>query len=319
VTFPVVFLVGPTAAGKSRLALALARKWNAEIVSADSMQVYRGLNIGTAKPAASEQQQVPHHLIDILNPSESFSVAEYRRRALEVIYDLKKRKKLAFVVGGTGLYIRALLEGLSAQPAGCESVRKKLEQEAADRGIEALYQDLLEIDPESAKRIRPGDQRRIFRALEIYRLSGKPAAVWHRTKEPLRSLGFEPVVIGIFRERSWLYETIDQRVEVMIANGLEQEVRTLMAAGPLSKTALQAVGYKEFFSFIDQGKENPEPREVETVKILVQQHSRNLAKRQMTWFRRELGIKWIEWTRNDHENDVIQRLDALLTSAIKFP
>ena len=308
---PVLFLVGPTASGKSSAALVLARKLNAEIISADSMQVYRGMDVGTAKPSPDERQIVPHHLIDILDPSENFSVHEFRIRALDALRDITGRKKLPMVVGGTGLYVRALIQGLSGQPGGSEVLRRELEAEAQEKGLEPLYRELSDQDAAAAAAIKPGDKRRILRALEIIRLSGKKPSDWYRAREPLSTLGYRPLVFGIQRDRTWLYEKINERVETMFHQGLEAEVRLLMER-KLSQTAKQAVGYKELFDLM-QSCGNHEPQHLECAKRLIQQRSRNLAKRQMTWFRKEPAIRWIRWGGEEDLVSFCNRLLAMLS------
>ncbi|HTL47412.1 MAG TPA: tRNA (adenosine(37)-N6)-dimethylallyltransferase MiaA [Verrucomicrobiae bacterium] len=302
-----LFLVGPTAAGKSKIALLVARRLGGEIISADSMQVYRGMDIGTAKPSAAERKEIPHHLIDLVEPSESFSVYEFRRRALAAIQDIVSRKKLPIVAGGTGLYVRSLLEGLSPQPGGDALFREKMEQTVSSEGIERLYKDLKKCDPESAARIKPTDKRRIIRALEIRAVSGKSAGEWYASKEGLTDLGFEPLVLGITRERSFLYREIEKRVDEMFEKGLVREVR-LLARQELSKTAFQAVGYKELLL------SGPElsGREADAAKDLIKKNTRHLAKRQMTWFRKEKNIQWLTWEPEEKLKDFVDRIICIV-------
>lgn len=284
----VLFLVGPTAAGKSEVAMECARRLSAEIVSADSMQIYRGMDIGTAKPGADERKGIPHHLIDLISFTESFSVAQYREAALEVIRGIVSRGRIPIVAGGTGLYVRALVAGLSGQPAGDEAVRRRLETEIGEKGLECLYRRLVETDAKTAGRIKPGDRKRIIRALEIAELSGKTTSEWHRDMVPLESLGYEPCIIGIARARQDLYRDIETRVDRMFDRGLLEEVRRLREKG-LSRTAAQAVGYKELLPALD-GKYS-----VEEAKQMIKLSTRHLAKRQMTWFRKEKNIIWVAW------------------------
>lgn len=293
----VLFIAGPTGAGKSEAALSLALSLNAEIISADSMQVYRGMDVGTAKPSREEQGKVPHHLIDILAPSELFSVHEFRERALDCLREISARGRLPMVVGGTGLYIRALLEGLSGQPGGSEEIRERLSLETERCGLLSLYERLAEADPQAASAIKPTDQKRIIRALEILEISGKTPTEWYQSKQPLTEAGFEPVIVGLTRPREALYAAIDRRVERMFENGLPDEVRQL-AKLPLSRTALQAVGYKELLEMLGPETGWSEKNILEA-KAKIKLNTRHLAKRQMTWFRREKGIRWVLWDEKE--------------------
>lgn len=288
----VLFLVGPTASGKSALAVELARRLGGEVVSADSMLVYQGMDIGTAKMTAKERRGVRHHLIDIIPPSQEFSVFEFRRRALKCIADIARRGKLPIVAGGTGFYVRALLEGIQPQPAADPAVRAKLEGEAAEYGLPALYDRLRRLDPVRARQIDPNNKKRVIRALEILLLSGKRISS-NKKKEPsLRQLGFRPVVIGLTIDRAMLYERINRRVDRMFRRGLAREVRRLTKQ-KISLTARQGVGYKELFEkgtvpFL--GKRGLSP-----FQERIKQATRHLAKRQWTWFKREKGIRWVWW------------------------
>lgn len=289
----VLFIVGPTASGKSALAVALAKKLGGEVLSADSMLVYKGMDIGTAKPTKKERGGIPHHGIDLIPPTKSFSVFAYRQLALKSIRDMVRRGKVPIVAGGTGFYVRALLEGLSPLPGASAFIRRKLEREAQEKGLPALYKRLLKLDPPRAKAIGPHNQRRIIRALEIYLASGKKASEAVKKTPGLRALGYEPIVIALHRNRDALYQKINRRVDVMFKKGLVSEVKKL-SKKKLSKTALQGVGYKETLDWI-QG-EGKEP--FETIKDRIKQSTRHFAKRQWTWFKREQGIRWVWWPEN---------------------
>jgi tRNA dimethylallyltransferase len=273
--------------GKTRFAIELALRFNGEIVGADSMQVYRDLAIGTAKPTAEERARVPHHLVDCLPPSEDFSAAEYGRRAREVVAALLKRGKRAFVVGGTGLYIKALLQGLTEAAPSDKRVRTALRREAEIDGLAVLYERLGDVDPLSATRIHPNDGFRIVRALEVHTLTGRPMSVVqadHRFPEsPYRALKF-----GLRCERKTLYARIDARVDAMLAEGFLHEVRHLRAAGldPHCK-AMQALGYRHLNAFLDG-----ECQWDEAVRTLKRDH-RRYAKRQLTWFGADPEIHWM--------------------------
>ena len=287
----VLFIVGPTASGKSALAVALAKKLNGEILSADSMLIYKGMDIGTAKPTKKERGGIPHHGFDLIPPTKSFSVFAYCQFALKTIKDIVKRDKVPIVAGGTGFYVRALLEGLSPLPGAANvAIRRELEREALGKGLPALYRRLLKLDPTRAKAIGPHNQRRIIRALEIYLVSGKRPSKSVRKTPGLRELGYRPIVIGIHRDRDALYRKINRRVDAMFRKGLVREVKRL-ARKKLSKTALQGVGYKETLDWIcDKGE-----RSLEEVKDRIKQTTRHFAKRQWTWFKRERGIRWVWW------------------------
>lgn len=297
----VLFLVGPTASGKSEVALRLAKRLGGEIISADSMQVYRGMDIGTAKPPSLAQKRVPHHLIDLVSPAKTFSVYQYRNLALQKIREILKRRKLPIVAGGSGLYIRALLEGLSGQPGGDGALRREFEKEAQSKGSGALHRRLQKIDPKIAQKIHPQDQKRIIRALEISLTSNKNPSEWYAQRESLSALGYEPVVIGIAKERQELYQGIARRVDRMFRAGLVGEVKSL-AKKKFSRTAGQAVGYKEVMAALKGTCSLEEARE------LVKRNTRRLAKRQMTWFRKEAGIQWILWKQGDDTEKVADKI-----------
>jgi tRNA dimethylallyltransferase len=282
-----IVICGPTGVGKTRFAIDLAQRFDGEIVGADSMQIYRDLAIGTAKPTAQERAQVHHHLVDCVSPKDDFSAAEYGRRAREVVTGLLARGKRPFVVGGTGLYIKALLQGLTQAAHSEKRVRNALRQEAEVDGLAALYKRLSKIDPRSAARIHPNDAFRIVRALEVYTLTGRPMSVVqaaHRFPEsPYRTLKF-----GLRCERKRLYARIDARVEAMLSEGFLEEVRHLRATGldPQCK-AMQALGYRHLNAFLD-GKCQWE----EAIRTLKRDH-RRYAKRQMTWFGADPEIHWM--------------------------
>lgn len=279
------FLAGPTACGKSDVALALAEsrcregRESFEIVSLDSMTLYRRMDIGTAKPTAADRRQVPHHLFDILEPSQEFSVAEYLVAAESVCREIVARGGTPLFVGGTGLYLRSLLRGVFHGPSANDEVRERLEAEAASSGIDALHRRLQQLDPATAARVHPNDLRRVVRALEVIELTGQPMSEQHR-EEPLPPERRPPNVIWLSPPRVWLYERINARVEQMLAAGWLDEVRSLLAEPqPLSQTARQALGYKELIEFLHE-----ERSLAETIDV-IQTRTRQFAKRQHTWFR----------------------------------
>lgn len=279
------FLAGPTACGKSAVALKLAeqlqseRGLSIEIVSLDSMTLYRRMNIGTAKPSDEERRRVPHHLFDILEPSQDFSVAAYLVAAERVCREIVARGGLPLFVGGTGLYLRSLLRGVFEGPPANDELRERLESEAARDGAETLFRRLQQFDPQTAERLHPNDRRRVIRALEVLELTGQPLSAQHR--EETLPLDQRPTnVFWISPPRDWLYERINRRVESMLAAGWLAEVQSLLAEPqPLSHTASQALGYKELIEHL-----RGERTLAETVE-LIQTRTRQFAKRQHTWFR----------------------------------
>ncbi len=269
--------------------MALARKLNGEIISADSMQVYRGMDIGTAKPTRVEQKRIRHHLIDILDPSQSFSVYKFYKSAVRAVRDISRRGKLPVIAGGTGLYVRSLLQGFEEGPGADPSFRKKLQGLADEKGREFLYEMLKKENPDRAAQVEPNNIHRVIRALEIAHLkkksgkTGKPP----RFFKPLSALGFETVVIGIMKDRASLYSDIEARVDLMFRRGWVREARRIFL-GRISTTASQALGYKE----IRRALESHSP--LTDLPAEIKQNTRRFAKRQLTWFRKEPGIRWFE-------------------------
>ncbi len=290
--FRVVVILGPTASGKTDLAVRLAESFAGEIVGADSMQVYRGMDIGTAKPSQEQRQRIPHHLIDVVTPGENFTAADYRREADRAVADIRRRGKAVFVVGGTGLYIRALLQGLAESPGGDEDYRKELQTLALERGNAELLRQLFLVDPDTAQRLHPNDQVRIIRALEVYRQSGRPLSSF-RDAHGFADTSYESLKIGLHVEREELYRRIDQRVDRIIDAGLVDEVRSLLAAGygPGLKS-MRSIGYKEICAYLAGACD------LEEAVRLIKRDSRRYAKRQLTWFAREKEINWLEYPDN---------------------
>ncbi len=287
---PVLFLVGPTGSGKTQLSLSLARRIGCEIISADSMLVYRGMNIGTAKPTFAERKKIRHHLINVISPRSPFSVARHRELALSAIKSIHKRGKVPLVVGGSGFYVNAIWKGLSPHPPENPELRTRLARLAGKRGLAFLYEKLKRIDPQHASQIHPNDGRRIFRALEIAGLSGKSPTRFYGEKTSLEDLGYAVKAFGILRDRPDLYQRINRRVEQMFRQGFFQEVIKLKRKG-FSETARQALGYREILNYLQKGGKKV------TDELIgeIQQKTRQFAKRQLTWFRREKGIRWIPW------------------------
>ena len=284
----IICIAGPTASGKTALAVALAKELNGEVVSCDSMQVYKRMDIGTAKPSIDEMQGIVHHMIDVAEPDEDFSVSRYCAMAAPMVEDIIARGKTAIIAGGTGLYMDSLIQGNNFAPFPSTGVREKLEQEAAEKGIQTLYDRLSAIDPEAAGRLHLSDKKRIIRALEVYLETGETITE-HNRKTQLLPPRFTPLWLGLdFENRADLYERIDRRVGLMLEMGLIDEIQRLLAAGiPEKCTALQAIGYKEFVAAL-RGECT-----IGEAADLVRQSSRRYAKRQLTWFRRNKAIHWL--------------------------
>jgi len=282
----VIILLGPTGVGKTEASLLLAQSLNTEIISADSMQIYRHMDIGTAKPTKEEMSQVKHHMIDVVEPSESFSTGHYIERVIPLIEGLHRQGKIPVIVGGTGLYIKAMTRGLFTGPAADWHLREGLlSMEEEKKG--SLYASLLKRDPSAAARIMENDTRRIVRALEVCLKAG--TGITQLQESLTRPLPYDFVRIGITRERRELYGLIEKRVDSMLTAGLVGEVRNLLLRNP-GKTALQAIGYKEIAAHL-RGECSLE----EGVR-LIKKRSRNYAKRQIAWFKREVGIQWVDVT-----------------------
>lgn len=281
-----IAIVGPTGAGKSALALRLGRERGGEIVSCDSLQVYRGLDIGSAKATAAERREVPHHLIDVVEPDQDFSAAEYARQAREALADIVRRGRLPVVAGGTGLYLKALLQGLFPGPSRDAAFRARLEVFAARRGDARLHRLLTKVDPEAARRIPVRDRVRIVRALEVYRATGRPLSEHHRAPGPSLG-GFAVLLLGIAPERAALRRAVEGRTREMFERGLLEEVRGLLARGFSPELRpLQAIGYRQAVAAL-RGEMSAEQAERDIVSATLR-----FAKRQMTWFRHQARVAW---------------------------
>jgi tRNA dimethylallyltransferase len=282
----VVIILGPTGVGKSEVAMEVALQFRGEIVSADSLQIYRHLDVGTGKPAPEQRRKVRHHLIDVIDPDEEFNVAMFRKMALTAIQEIYSRGNPAIVCGGTGLYIKALSHGLFVGPGKDAEIRNGLEEEAKVKGLGYLYERLKEIDPEATSWIHPNDRQRIIRALEVFALTGKRLSQWqgdHRFGES----PFEILRIGLNRDREELYELINRRCEEMVASGLVEEVGWLTDKGyGADLNPMQSVGYYQIGLYL-RGEMS-----LEESLSLMKQDTRRLAKRQLTWFRADKEIRW---------------------------
>ncbi len=302
----ILVICGPTASGKTRLGVELALRFGGEVISADSMQIYRGMDIGTAKPSADERRGVPHHLLDVADPWENWSVARYAQTAAACAEDILSRGKLPIVVGGTGLYIDALVTGRDFAPF-TGAWRRQLQERAKTEGMQVLYEELMRIDPERASRLPIGDEKRIIRALEVWHETGRTISDHDaRTREiPPR---YRAVTLGLsFARREDMWAQIDKRVDEMISSGLVNEVRGLLASGvPGDCTAMQAIGYKEIAAALRQ--EGELARTMEEIKLRTRQY----AKRQLTWFRRNKEIHWHLWDTAPVFSQAVQNSTAYL-------
>lgn len=283
----VIAIVGSTASGKTDLSLRIAEKIKGEIISADSRQIYRGLDIGTAKPSKEVRAKIPHHFIDILDPDEDYSAGEYGQEARKKINELLSNGRVPIIVGGSGLYIKALVDGLFEGPAKNKEIREQLEDEAKRYGKEMLYEKLKKIDPISASRMDFTKLRRIIRALEVYYITGKPISELHSSQQTRPE--FDVVQYGIEWDRNILYERINKRVDAMFEKGLVDEVKTLKENGySPALNSLNTVGYKEVFDMLEGKLNEKDARE------LIKRNTRRYAKRQLTWFRADKRIHWIK-------------------------
>ncbi len=306
----IVCVVGPTASGKTKMGVAIAKRFGGEVVSVDSMQIYRGMTIGTAAPTPAETEGVPHHMIAVADPSESWSVARFVEAADACIQDILRRGKLPVLVGGTGLYLDALVRGNSfAEGHSGTEVRQALQKRMAEEGAAVLLEELRAIDPEAAQKLHLKDEKRILRALEVWQETGK-TITQHNLETQAVPPRYEAAYIGLdFENRDDLRARIDRRVDLMVQEGLLQEVRDLLSSGiPSTATALQAIGYKQFLA-VEEGLAT-EAEAVEEVKL----RSRQYAKRQLTWLRRNEAIHWIRWEKVPDFQSALQKVTEILTA-----
>ncbi len=297
-----IFIVGPTGVGKTTVSIALARRVDGEIVSADSMQVYRGMRVGTCAPTEEEKQGVPHHLVQELAPDQPYSAAIFREKALRLIREIHDRARIPIVVGGSGLYFRALVDGLFDAPPSDPELRSALVEEARRDGVEALHRRLQKLDPESALRIQPRDLRRIVRSLEVYKLTGQPISElqteWNSYSEPK-----DFYLIGLTRPREELYKRTNARVKAIFANGLVDEVLALAKTGyGKDLERIKALGYMEVLEYLSEGRALGDV--IEQVKI----STRHYARRQMMWFRRDPRIQWLELGAEETPDETCDRI-----------
>lgn len=296
----IICIAGPTASGKTALAVELAKELNGEVVSCDSMYVYKRMNIGTAKPTREEMDGIVHHMIDVAEPDEEFSVSKYCEMAAPIVDDIVARGKTAIIAGGTGLYMDSLIKGNDFAPFPATGIREKLEAKAAEIGFDAILEELRSVDPDSAQRLH--DLRRVIRALEVYYETGTTITEHNRRTQTIPPR-YDPLWLGLdFAERSELYRRIDLRVGIMLETGLLQEIQELLASGiPAKCTAMQAIGYKEFVSAL-AGECS-----VEEAADEVRKASRHYAKRQLTWLRRNKSIHWLTRQTGGSSEEILQK------------
>lgn len=304
-------IIGPTAVGKTKLSIELAKRFGGEIISGDSMQVYKGMDIGTAKIKEGEKEGIPHYLIDIKEPDEPFSAAEFQELANSRIAEIQSRGKLPIIVGGTGLYIQSVIYDyqFSEAPSDLE-YRATLEKRVESEGIDHVYAELKEIDPESAERIHPNNIRRVIRALEIHHCTGHTMS--EQLKEQPTELKYETCIIGLTMEREQLYARINQRVDLMVEEGLVAEVQGFFQQGLNDCQSVQAIGYKELYDFF-----NGRVSKLDAIDNL-KQNSRRYAKRQLTWFRNKMNVSWFDVTNVDEFFEKIDKITEFIAGKLSL-
>ena len=308
----IICIAGPTASGKTALAVKLAKELNGEVISCDSMQVYKRMDIGTAKPTYEEMQGIAHHMLDVAEPDEDFSVSRYCAMASHILDDIVARGKTAIIAGGTGLYIDSLIKGNDFAPFPSTGVREKLEAQADAEGMESMLSWLKSIDPEAAARLHLSDRKRIIRALEVFLETGETITEHNRRTQAIPPK-YNPLWLGLdFADRAELYRRIDLRVGIMLEQGLVEEIRNLLSSGiPAKCTAMQAIGYKEFVAALSgQGT-------IEEAADEVRKSSRHYAKRQLTWFRRNKNIHWLTRQTGEGSEEIIERARQVIRESDK--
>ncbi|WP_409305966.1 tRNA (adenosine(37)-N6)-dimethylallyltransferase MiaA [Peribacillus sp. SCS-155] len=302
-------IIGPTAVGKTKLSVELAKRFNGEIISGDSMQVYKGMDIGTAKITEAEKEGIPHYLIDIKDPDEPFNVQEFQERANEAIIDIHSRGKLPIIAGGTGLYIQSVIYDYQFSEAPTDpAYRKHLENRINAGEIDSVMDELRNIDPESAERIHPNNVRRVIRALEIYHCTGK--TMTDQLLDQPKEMKYDTLLIGLTMEREKLYQRIDQRVDLMVEQGLVQEVREFYQQGLRDCQSIQAIGYKELYDYFDHKTSLNEALDA------LKQNSRRYAKRQLTWFRNKMDVVWYDMTDTEGFAKKTEEISAFIAGKL---
>ncbi|MBI5746179.1 MAG: tRNA (adenosine(37)-N6)-dimethylallyltransferase MiaA [Nitrospirae bacterium] len=307
---PVIILTGPTSVGKSKIALYLARQLSADIISADSRQIYRGMDIGTAKPAMEEMKEIRHHMVDIVDPDERFSAGRYKDMVSSIISGMHEDGMMPFIVGGTGLYIKAVVYGLWEGPSADWDLRRRYRDMESSNGEGYLYGKLSLLDPESARSIHPKDIAKIIRAMEVFYKTGRPLASFHRSHS-FSGNRYEPVIIGLRREREDLYRRIGRRTERMIEEGLIDEVRALLDKGYGEDLgAMKGLGYKQILDYLG-GRCT-----IDEAIGLIKRDTRRYAKRQFTWFNRDRSIRWIDIDEGEAESVTFEKIMELLAGMV---
>lgn len=306
---PLLVIAGPTASGKTALAVEMAKLYNGEVISADSMQIYKGLNIATAKPTIDEMQGIPHHLIDFLEPDEPFSVADYVTLAGQKIREIRSRGKLPIVCGGTGLYISSLVDNIIFDDTGSDPhIRARLEKQAKEEGVHALWLKLKDIDPETAEKVHENNLPRVIRGIEVFELTGTKLSE-HKINSRREESPYKACIIGLTAEnRQYLYDRIEKRVHIMAENGMVEECREVWQKGGLA-TAGQAIGYKELVPFFE-GK-----AELEDCLDKIILETRHYAKRQLTWFRRVADISWVKIDNFDESKKIFENVQNIVAKS----
>jgi len=300
----VLAIVGPTASGKTSASLLLAERLNGEIISADSRQIYKHLDIGTAKPTRADRKRVKHYFIDILEPDEEYSAGQFAKEARRVVERILEGRKLPILVGGSGLYVRSVIDGLFEGPGEDPEVRARLADQLAREGVESLFEGLKKVDPVTAAKMTEVKPRRVIRALEVYYITGKPLSEFHAEQETKPE--FTAIQVGLNWKRQELYDRINQRVDRMIADGFVDEVKSLRARGYDRRlNALNTVGYKEVFDYLDGS------RSLEDTITLIKRNSRRFAKRQLTWFRADKRIQWVSMSRTKMLSEVEREIGQI--------
>ncbi len=307
---PVIVIVGPTASGKTSLSIELAKRINGEIISADSMQVYKYMDIGTAKPDADEMAGIKHYLIDEIYPDEEFNVAKYRELALRDINKIIEKGKHPIIAGGTGLYINSLVYNINfSETISDWELREQLQKESEEKGSRFLYDQLLEVDPEAAKKIHENDTKRIIRAIEVFKHTQKPIS-YHHQQSRLEPPPYDYRIFGLRMERSKLYERIEKRVDRMFEQGLVTEVKKLREMGYGRNTiAMQGLGYKEIFAYL-RGEAT-----LEEANFIIKRDTRHYAKRQLTWFKRVENIHWLDMDADTDTAELVKNIEYCIASS----
>lgn len=308
----IVVIVGPTAIGKTDVAIDLAKILDGEIISADSMQIYKYMDIGTAKPTIEERQGIPHHMIDVVAPDEEFSVAQFQQQAKKLIQDIRQRGKLPIVAGGTGLYINSLIYPMDFTDAAEDhDFRERMRALASEKGNEYVYKKLYDIDPDTAQRIHYNDIRRIIRALEVYHLTGKPMSHYNQNFKTADK-PYNSIIIGLTMDRSKLYDRINRRVDIMLEKGLIEEVKGLLKMDyNKNLTSMQGLGYKEIVTYLEGKRTLTESAEI------LKRDTRRFAKRQFTWFKRIKDIQWINRDDFNSKEKLVNHLEQYIVKSLE--